>query len=773
MVDDVTDSKVETEEEIGDPLEAETAVKKLMMELELAEKPEKHWRKEVDTIIDVYRSESKTEANFAQSENTMNILWSNTETLKAAMYDRAPKPDVRRRWRTADEGGKDIATALERGLSFSLDQHDFDLQIEMANEDYLLGGRGTVRVKYTPHFETVMVEPQTDPETGEVIEVGGEQEQKVYEEVSIAYVHWDDFRLSPAKSWGDVNKIYFRGKMTRSELIDAFGEELGNKVTLDWSPHSEEERSKDENTSVFKRAVIWECWDKDIKKVTFFAPSFKESILLEKDDPLSLEHFYPTPRPMYSIRTSGSMVPIPEYRLYENQAKELDTITKRITTLTDSLKVRGSYNGNVTELGRILDMGDNDLVPVEDWPTFSSTGGLEGALSFVPLEPIIQALRHLYEAREQVKATIYEITGISDIVRGQTMASETATAQRIKGQFASLRIDKRKAEIARFIRDLYRMMGEIIAEQFSPETLQMITGVEITPELVEVLQSDAQRAYRVDIETQMTVLDEAGERDAATNLLKGVVEYINGISPAVQSGGIPEEVAKELLLSVIRKHKVGRDMEDALTAIGQQEGEGEDQLQQLKQQAEQQIQQMQQQMQQMQEQMQSGQMEAQAQAQADAQADVAKEQGKLQAQAQADQFKAQAAAQGQQVDGQFKMTIEQQKIDFQREVKDAELALDWQKFEAELNLKREQLGLERQKAEFDAELKVSAENRTQMQCEMDMMNPPKEEKHEEKSEEPKSSHKEIHFVRDENDKIMSATVGDLDDGDEYEAEKDL
>jgi hypothetical protein len=50
---------------------------------------------------------------------------------------------------------------------------------------------------------------------------------------------------------------------------------------------------------------------------------------------------------------------------------------------------------------------------------------------------------------------IYEVTGISDIVRGQGNAQETATAQEIKSQWGSLRIRKLQKQIER---ERYRRM---------------------------------------------------------------------------------------------------------------------------------------------------------------------------------------------------------------------------------------------------------------------------------------------------------------------------
>ena len=50
-------------------------------------------------------------------------------------------------------------------------------------------------------------------------------------------------------------------------------------------------------------------------------------------------------------------------------------------------------------------------------------GGLQNHIWLVPIEAFIVALEKLYLAREQTKQAIYEIMGISDIMRGATKAT--------------------------------------------------------------------------------------------------------------------------------------------------------------------------------------------------------------------------------------------------------------------------------------------------------------------------------------------------------------
>ena len=58
-------------------------------------------------------------------------------------------------------------------------------------------------------------------------------------------------------------------------------------------------------------------------------------------------------------------------------------------------------------------------------------------------------------------------------------ANETATAQSIKAQYGSVRIRERQNELARFCRDICRIIGEILASQFNQDTLLKMANMKL------------------------------------------------------------------------------------------------------------------------------------------------------------------------------------------------------------------------------------------------------------------------------------------------------
>jgi len=200
---------------------------------------------------------------------------------------------------------------------------------------------------------------------------------------------------------------------------------------------------------------------------------------------------------------------------------------------------------------------------------------------FYPIEIIVGALEKCFEAREQIKQTIYEITGISDILRGQTQASETATAQNIKQQWGSLRIQSKQAEIQRFARDLFRLKAELFASKFEPQVLQMMTGIQITPEVIQLLRNDKMRGYRVDIESDSTIrADLTRNQQNMTQFLQGTAQFAQAMGPIVMTFKELTPAVMEVYSAFARNFKLGKQAEDALDAVATQAAQYAQQQQQ-------------------------------------------------------------------------------------------------------------------------------------------------------------------------------------------------
>jgi len=532
------------------------------MELESADQTEKDWRNRGRAVVARYRDERSADSFGAGLYKQFNILWSNTETMKGALFARMPKADVRRRYNDNNPITRQTAIVLERALQYGNEVYSADKPIRAALEDYLLPGRGVIWVVYEPIFVKETIQVESLDEFGNMIMIDQEEERIADQRCYFEYVNWEDYRESPAKRPEDVYWKARRHLLTRDELIEK-GFKNASNIPLNWSPEPSEGYSE-EYSEVFSRAEVWEIWDKYKEKRYFVSKGYNE-ILAEDDDPYGLEKFFPTPDALVAIRTNETSVPIPEFTLYQDQADELDRITTRISNLIEGLKRRGIYDASVPELSHLADAGDNDFVPSENFAQLASKGGLGAVFQQEDIAPIAQVLQGLYQQRNQVLDTIYQITGISDIIRGSTKASETATAQQLKAQFGSMRMRKKQGEIAEYIRDLFRIKAELIAEHYEPEMLASMTALTITPEMMQIMRDDKLRSYSIDIESDATIFtDEEEEKRTRIEFLSSFGSYLErAVSIASRSPDLTP-LAFQALRFLMGAWKVGRNFEDII-----------------------------------------------------------------------------------------------------------------------------------------------------------------------------------------------------------------
>jgi hypothetical protein len=462
-----------------------------------------------------------------------NILWANVKTRMPALYARNPKSVVERRFKDADPVGRCAAEVLERAIQYTLDHcNDAWETNRQAILDFELPGRGTVWIRYVPHFkkqelpaadaekrpadregegeestasdaageatQPLTAGAESQPAHGSEMQIGAEgvqtsnaaqdevdDETLSYEETKVDYVYWEDYGHSWARVDGEVRGKWRRVYMDREELEERFmasaleknglsKEEIG-QIPLDWSPKN----LTDTKIPVTrKKAIVYEIWDKRRRCIYWLVKNFPR-FLDEREDKLGLKDFFPTPRPLMANLCNDDLVPTPNFTFYQDQANEVDELSTRIISITKALKVAGVRDTSAEGLDRLLSEGvENQLVPVEGWAVLKEKGGLAGVFELLPMKEIAETLSFLREQRKELIEDIYQLTGISDIVRGMSDPEETATAQQLKGRFSMIRIEDDQQEVQRFCRDQVVIIGQIVAG-YSIETLKQISGVKL------------------------------------------------------------------------------------------------------------------------------------------------------------------------------------------------------------------------------------------------------------------------------------------------------
>lgn len=587
------------------------------------------FRKRGEKITRIYRSES--EGQDTDEKAKFNIFWSNIEILGPATYSRRPKVEVSRRHHDEDPTGRLAGQILERALQYEIDcKDDFHSTMRLVVKDRLLPGLGQAWVRYEPTFKK---EPQNLPgPTGEP--VMQEVELLSDEFTPIDYVFWQDLIVSPARTWADVRWIARLIPFSKAALEKRFAESAKQfKYDLKDVPfdldatregESDESRgSKDEtgSDSDTKRAGVYEIWDRETREIIFVIKGLSVPLDI-KSDQLQLEQFFVCPRPLLGTTTNDRFLPVPDYVFYQEQIRELDQITRRIDVLVRDLRLVGVYDATQDSLKEILGGGhDNKMIPVTSWAAFAERGGLKNAVDFLPIDQVVKILSSLYTARDQVKQTVYEITGMADIVRGASMASETLGAQEIKAKFANLRLSSRQQQVAEFVTSILRLKAEIMCRQYSPATLVRISCVDELTEVkrdlerlsqqqaqqaqqqavqgmpppqpgqppapppqipppppitdpmqsplvqkaLELLKNERLRNYRIEVAADsMVELDEVDERQRRTEFMSAVSNFFNGMKNVTAVGPEMVPVALEMLKFVVRGYSVGRALESTI-----------------------------------------------------------------------------------------------------------------------------------------------------------------------------------------------------------------
>lgn len=546
-------------------------VRRWLAEITAYESRFKTWDQRSRKIIKRYRDEEEADtAQDVPKRKKFNILWSNIQTLQPALLAREPKPMVSRRNLDRDVTSVAATEIMQRALVYEQDECDYLSRYKDARDDYLLTARGQLWVNYVPEFGANKLDPEDQTEYRPVIG------KRVY----LDHVPWDDFGHTPAPKWEMVTAVWKRELWTRSQLIKRF-KEKGKAVTLTKVTTGISKEEADKFGDIFKRGEVYAIWCKTDKKVYWISPGYSEGPLEVQEDPLSIEGFFPCPPPLYGTITTDTLVPVPDFLEYQSQALELDNLTARIDKLTAALRVAGAYDASFPNLENILKAPDNTLVPVNSWTAFSEKGGLAGAISFLPIQEVAEVLQQLIELRNQIKQDLYELTGLSDLIRGQSRPSATATAERIKGQYISMRLDDRRSDVERFLRNALRIAGEVIVEQFNEKELLEISGWlgtvtartlekespgrarQVATAAIKLLKDNRLRSFKIDVETDSTALEDIEfERKTRIEFLTATANFMQQALPTIQQSPELAPLVGEMLMYGVRAFNKGADLEE-------------------------------------------------------------------------------------------------------------------------------------------------------------------------------------------------------------------
>lgn len=643
------------------------------------------------------------------------IFWANVQVLGPSIYSRPPVPVVVPRFRDRRPLPRTTSELLERATIVLFEQEDIDAVMKLDRDDLVVLSRGAAWLRY---------------------ETKGEEGKKDYKRrVCIEHVARRDFLHDPARNWKEVDWVAKRSWLTKKDMRKRFREHSGDAYK---DAAFEIRKDENDNDDGKLKAGVWELWCKSANKVVWVTEGV-EKLLDEGEPHLDLEGFFPCPRPAYGTTQRGDLIPVPDFVYYQDQVSEINALTNRITALTEAVKIRAFYPAGAGEIGDALETAlakveDNAVfVPISNWGLVGN-GTVKDMLVWLPIDMIVAAIEKLVELRKQLIDDVYQITGLSDIMRGSTEPSETLGAQELKTQYGQIRVKDRQDEMVRLARDITRIACEIMAENYTADDFLAMTQMEIprdadiqkqvsqieaqikqaladpqiramaeqqpekaqqvlgqaqqqiaqlkdTPTIekcVELLRDQRLRPFVLDIETDSTIApDENAQKQRATEYVTALTGLI-GQAEVVQRVPQMAPVFSEVIKFVNSQFRVGREVQQTVDEFA-------DQMKQFASQP-------------------RPDPEAAAR-QAETQMKQQELQGKMQveqAKIAADKEMQQIEAQAKQQENQAKMAEIQAKMEMERQKGELEL----KKLQMEIEAKGAELQIKRESAQIDAAAKA-------------------------------------------------------------------
>lgn len=414
------------------------------------------WQDTCDRIDDIYsrrdrESVATAPLSFGWLDAELDLFWSSYEILKPAIYAHVPKPVVSPQFKDRRPVKNKTAELLERTTISSFDRSNIDEVMCEIRDDLIFTNRGVMWLS--------------------------RESQKIH------YEHLDrmDFRHEAGRKWCEVGWVARRAWMTRKEMKKRFKDNSGDayeqaQLTLRRSDNDDVDRNRQASS---QKASVWEVWHKADNRVYWVSEGV--DVFLDEAAPHEkLSDFFPCPRPAYGTLARRSLIPVPDYERYASHFSKIDTLTSRIYLLLDKVKMKGLIpaGGDIADAIEELIRSDDDSIYI-GVPGASMSGDMTNYVQYLPIDMVATTIQGLISARSQLIDDFYQLSGISDIMRGATEAEETLGAQQLKSQYGSVRVREKIQELQRIARDAVRIAAEMIAENFTKDTLLDMSQMEI------------------------------------------------------------------------------------------------------------------------------------------------------------------------------------------------------------------------------------------------------------------------------------------------------
>ena len=588
------------------------------------------------------------------AERRLNVWWYCTNTLLPAYYSSTPKAEVNLRKRSGGLKYELGAVILERNIQYALDQYfNFDDVGYLAALQFLLTGQAVLWARYSAKFESVvqqfslirspgdgmlidaMGQPYNGPlddvvEEGNIVTVTQAFERKVDEKAVLELVHYPDYYCNDARSQQEIEWQARRAYLDRDQVEEKFGKDVANRLSFSSHPNASLQRSYKKDDTFEGKAELFEIWCEASGKVYWLAKGSEKPIIESSSPPIEFDKFYPCSVIAQSC-DPDSVIPVSDYSHCKDQILEVERLTTRIHALTQAIRTNALYDSALGNQVQELLTGDLKLTPTNNWPSYKAKGGLNNSIEFMNIEPFVNGLTVLQNARQVALERLYETLKVSDLLRGTSDQYKSATANRLENQWSSLGLIVRQNMFTKFVSDAIQNLGAIIASQFDEERLMEIgdaerliaeslykpempmpaeqaelTGFEamgqpeggeappmpmlpapqassvptemdikmVEDEIIEVFRDTKERCYRIQIASDsMVAIDQAQQQSEGAALLQAAGGFFEQMRSVIEQYPPLLDFSIALFQNMIRRFKGGKELDGIFTKALQQVGE--------------------------------------------------------------------------------------------------------------------------------------------------------------------------------------------------------
>lgn len=424
-----------------------------------------------------------------------------------------------------------------------------------------------------PMFMTPDGQPVSEPlfdEFGAPYMLSGQQieveNEEVYFEAGVYAALYTD---ADALRWNQVEDIAFQNNYSYREFIKKFGKEAlgtlkqgdvvkyknGDPITV-YEYHCKPERIvkwfADDSTDFITPVLYREASLQEGQEVE---PG--QDSEAEEEDIFQLSGFFPCTKPLLINCSTTSFWPTPEFFQLYDILDDINQIVKRMILLTKAIRIRFFFDSSIPVLQQLIGEtgeGGGIGVPNLEQALISGKGDLRNLVAYFPVDVMTTGLGNMYVAYDQRLNMYYQLTGMSELIRGQTSDVEKTFGERqLEGKFAMNRFEPFQRLVQEWIKENYELGLEMALKLFSDKSLdEYITPQTLDKEdkqrysqALDLLKTNHKRRFRVDFETDSTIqINQEWKKKQAIDLANTLTKAMESVAKVAETQ--PELAKTEL-----------------------------------------------------------------------------------------------------------------------------------------------------------------------------------------------------------------------------------